>query len=209
MHDAFDPLMEYFRNFSILTANDEHLSIIGVWQGLARPLIYVPDGNTFFFTEAYGYRKDPTKEGHLIPNTNFPSQRGFAEVGSDVGGVFAMNTRKTNYVYKQLDVVYRELLRAFTESDGELGSLTALDDMMYALWKRNHKNGEVPIYQFSWADDKSAFTIGDLFLDMGDVIYWEYPYEVYAQLKLFGQTLWFPMPQLIPILREGTDDDTD
>lgn len=205
-HDTYDSILEYFRTFSIETATDDHLTVIGVWQGLARPLVPVPQGEVFFFTEVYGYIEDPDNPGHLIPDSSYPSVRGFAEVPSSftgTGGKFAGQTVPGDYT-KVPAAMFRSLLRANSDSEGYLGSLIALDDMLYSLWRRTH-SAVAPDYTFEWStlEAHPTYTPGDIFVDLGMTGDWEYPYETQAEVKLLGKTIYYPIPKLIPILHEG------
>ena len=47
----FDDKLDYFNNISIDTANDDHLTLMGLLSGLIRPVIQEPDKTFFYFTE--------------------------------------------------------------------------------------------------------------------------------------------------------------
>ncbi len=205
-YNTYDSILEYFRHFSIETATDKHLTLIGVWQGMARPLLAIPREDAFFFNEVYGYIEDPDNPGHLIPDSNYPSDRGMSEAPSSftgAGGKFAGQTTPGNY--KQIpSAMFRAMLRANSDSKGHLGGLIALDDILFALWQRTHVTTP-PEYIFEWStlDTHPTYTPGDIFVDLGYTGDWEYPYETQAELKLLGKTVYYPIPKLIPIIHEG------
>lgn len=205
MKDSFDTSLEYFDKLSISTANSDHLTWIGILQGLARPLIPIPDETMFLFDEEYGYIEDPDNPGHMIPDTtSYPSERGFADVGEvfGEGGKLDYEMYKSGYSYLP-DYIFRACLSANSSSEGMLGGLVALDDIIYGIWKMEHPT-TVPVYQIKWAGEQDTkYTRADIFVDLGVTGDWAFPYETQAEIKLLGTTVYFPIPKLIPILVEG------
>lgn len=210
-HDTYDAYLNYFHSFGIDTVTQtDHLTFIGILQGLARPLIPIPDENTFWFTEVYGYKDGNGMEpitwyaGHKIPDAKFPDDHGFSSL-NDIqrGGKFQEVSDPGGYDYIP-DYIFRALLRGNASSEGLLGSLVALDDMLYEVWKKDRPT-TVPAYVFTWANptDNPRYTPADIFVNLGVTQDWNHPYEVQAEIKLLGNTVYYPIPKLIPVLREG------
>ena len=180
----FDDKLEYFNNISIETANDSHLTLLGLLSGMIRPTITEADRDYFYFTEdaehgsVHGFASldDPTSGGRLV------------KLGTGQGTHNAsLNTEH-----------YRALLRAFTNGEGELGSLQLLDDICYELTKLDLGNVE-PFYKFVFmlGDDIPAMRAqGDVFVDVGNLSDWHNPMHIHAVLKGIAQTIYSPQPQL-------------
>lgn len=205
-----DENLDYFNDMSITTANTEHLSLLGILQGIARPLVPVPDAETFWFTLDYEYIPGPgiepetQYEGHKIPATNFPSEHGFSNGYYGQGGVFTEEPGQTTGYQYIPDYIFREILRGNSLSEGELGGLLVLDDMLNALYERENP-GFRPPYRFKWNQlAPGAYdTPGDITIDLGMSGDWAHPYEVFAQMKLLGSTIYYPIPRLIATIQEG------
>ena len=208
---TYDNVLEYWDKFSIdnVTSTD-HLTFIGIIQGLARPLIPIPDESVFWFTETYGYKLgdgiEPQTwyEGHKIPDVKFPDEHGFSSV-NDIqrGGKLQEVADPGGYDYVP-DYLFRALLRGNASSVGELGSLIALDDMLYEIWKKDRPT-TTPAYRFTWATPAAnpMYTPADVFVNLGVTQDWNHPYETQAEIKLLGNTVYYPIPKLIPVIREG------
>lgn len=204
---TYDRTLEYFRTFSLNTATNEHLSLIGIFQGLARPLIAIPEKGVFWFTNAYEYVDDPNNPGHKIPSYDYPSTEGFSSVEeypNGVGGKFSANTAPGNY--RQLPpALFRRILRANSDSDAELGSLKTLDDILFGVWRLNHSAVTPPTYKFTFTNrvDYPRNTPGDIIVDLGMTGDWQYPYETQAEIKLLGKTVYYPIPKLVAEITPG------
>lgn len=203
-HDTYDSFLEYFNKLSISTANSDHLTWLGILQGLSRPLIPIPDEDMFWFTEEHGYIDDPDNPGHLIPDAEFPSTHGFAtEDGFPYGDFARLDSEKFTSGYHYIpDYLFRAVLRGNSSSKGYLGSLIALDDIMYSIWRIEHPTVP-PVYEFSWGLGANNTTPGDIYLDMKVTGDWAYPYETQAEVRLLGSSVYYPIPRLYPILHEG------
>lgn len=205
-----DENLDYFNDLSLDTANTQHLSLLGIEQGLARPLVPIPDSKMFWYTQeydyhpGYGYEEYTHYEGHEIPNSEFPSEHGFATGRYGVGGVFDKEPDGTTGYEYIPDYIFRCMLKGNSKSSGYLGGLTVLDDMLWELFQRENP-GILPNYRFKWySKSTDPFdTPGDIVLNLGTTGDWAHPYEVYAQIKLLGNTIYYPIPKLYPRISEG------
>ena len=79
-----------------------------------------------------------------------------------------------------------------------------MDDMLYEVWKKDRPT-TMPAYVFTWANptDNPRYTPADIFVNLGVTQDWNHPYEVQAEIKLLGNTVYYPIPKLIPVIREG------
>jgi hypothetical protein len=203
-----DENLDYLNNLTIANANSDHLSLLGILQGLARPLVPVPDSKMFWFTSPYDYVVGPGIEpeyqfpGHKIPETNYPSEHGLSNGPYGQGGVFdEVPEGTTGYKYIP-DYIFRAVLQGNTDSEGQLGGLTALDDILNAIFQAENP-GMSPMYTFVWNNDVHSGTPGDIEVDLGTTGDWLHPYEVFAEVKLLGSTVYFPIPRILPKLVEG------
>lgn len=204
--DEYDNALDYWKKFSISTATSEHLTLIGILQGLARPLIPIPDEDYLVFSDPWELEPDPLEPSHMIPNKGYPSNVGFGEVDlfplEEHVGKFAEVKQVGQYHYLSSNV-FRALLQGNAGSTGVLGSLVALDDMIYAIWKQQHPVTP-PVYEFSWAKikDNAAFP-GDLVVDLGVTGDWGDPYELAAEVRLLGNTIYYPVPKVVSKITVG------
>lgn len=209
--NTYDANLEYLHGLSIATAKTNHLTFIGILQGLARPLIPIPDEDKFWFTnvdnygyiEGYGYESETWYPGHKV-SIDFPSKHGFAPLTNrTLGGVLSAVKDAAGYSYIP-DFIFRACLQGNSQSSGALGSLVGLDDIVFAMWRKEHSS-LVPQYKIIWTNKWThpLYSPGDLLLDMGVSGDWSNPYVVNAELKLLGQTVYYPIPRLFPLLKEG------
>lgn len=180
----FDEKLDYFNNISIETANDQHLTLLGLLSGLVRPTISEADREYFYFTEAaehntiHGFSSldDMATGGKLVK--------------TDVGqGVHNVSLNEAHY---------RALLRAFVHGQGELGSLELLDDICYELTKLD-LGDTAPFYRFVFMEGEnipSERAPGDVFLDIGNISDWHNPLHIYAVLRGVANFIYSPQPQL-------------
>ena len=181
----FDTKLDYFNNLSIDTANDDHLTLFGLLSGLVRPTISEPDRDYFYFTE----------------NAETGVSHGFSDLADlSVGGKFSKLDSGGGIHNVSLDTeYYRALLRAWTEGEGEIGSLMLLDDICAELTKLDIGPDTAPFYQFSFMEgddipvDRAP---GDVFIDMRSMEAWHNPLHVYAVLNGIGNTAYAPQPRL-------------
>jgi hypothetical protein len=181
----FDTKLDYFNKLSIETANDDHLTLFGLLSGLVRPTISEPDRDYFYFTEN--------------PETNV--LHGFSDLADlTVGGKFSKLDSGGGIHNVSVDTeFYRALLRAWTEGEGEIGSLMLLDDICAELTKLDIGEEVTPFYQFSFMagdDIPQDRAPGDVFIDMRSMAAWHNPLHVYAILNGIGNSAYAPQPRL-------------
>jgi hypothetical protein len=140
--------------------------------------------------------------GHKIPAKNYPSLRGFAEGPASEGGVFSEEKdAEGDYQYIP-DYIFRTVLQSNTKSLGYLGGLVVLDEIIADLFQRENP-GFVPLHKFSWHNDILTGTPGDIHVDLGSSGDWVHPYEIFAEIKELGKTIYFPIPRLFAHISEG------
>lgn len=208
---SFDTILDYFNAVTPTTANTQHLTLLGSLHGLSRPLIPIPDEDKFIFVEPYDYElgygveQSTWTESHMIPkDAGFPSTHGLGSLNSrNTGGVFSDLADTTGYSHIA-DYIFRAFLQGSIDSEGYLGGLKTLDDMLYAAWNKDHPN-TIPAYIFRWArlDINPTYNQADVFVDLGVSGDWAQPYQIQAEIKLLGHTVYYPIPRIIPVLTEG------
>lgn len=179
----FDDKLDYFNNISIDTANDDHLTLMGLLSGLIRPVIQEPDKTFFYFTEQAEH--------------NFP--HGFSDLDNleSGGGLFSKVDNKSLQNVTLDTEYYRALLRAWDRGQGEIGSLMLLDDICAELTALD--TGNEPTYRFDIMEGKNIpldRAPGDVYIDMGSASEWNNPLHVYAVLMGIGDTVYSPQPRL-------------
>lgn len=179
----FDDKLDYFNNISIDTANDDHLTLMGLLSGLIRPVIQEPDKIFFYFTEMVEHNFS-----HGFSDLDHP------ELG---GGLFSKVDKKSLQNVTLDTEYYRALLRAWDHGQGEIGSLMLLDDICAELTALDV--GGDPVYRFTIMEgddipvDRAP---GDVYIDMGNAEDWNNPLHVYAVLNGIGNTAYAPQPRL-------------
>lgn len=181
---TFDAKLDYFNNLSIETANDDHLTLLGLLSGMTRPTISEADRDYFYFTE------DP----------EYNTTHGFSDLEDmAVGGKFVKaDVGQGVHNVSLNEAHYRALLRAFVRGQGELGSLELLDDICTELTKLDLGNTE-PFHRFVFMqgdDIPSGRAPGDVFLDMGNISDWHNPLHIYAVLRGVADAIYSPQPQM-------------
>lgn len=180
----FDRKFDYFNNFSVETANNDHLTLLGLLSGLVRPVIQEPDMDYFYFTEQY---ENPVEHGFSD----------LEELGR--GGRFSRLDSKGVHNVSLDEEHYRALLRAWTTGEGEIGSLMLLDDICNELTKTDLGPSTEPFYQFDFMagdnipQDRAP---GDVFIDMRSMADWSNPLHIYAVLRGIGDSAYAPQPRL-------------
>lgn len=181
----FDTKLDYFNNISVNTASDIHLTLLGLLSGLVRPTISEPDREYFYFTEQadhnfiHGFSDlaDPQTGGKL---TKLDTGGGIHNVSLDAEH-------------------YRALLRAWTEGEGDIGSLELLDDICNELSKLDVGYDVTPFYEFVFMEGDnipSDRAPGDVYLDMGNAKDWNNPLHVYAVIQGIANSAYAPQPRL-------------
>ena len=178
----FDRVLDYLNNLSVDTANDAHLTFLGILGNFIRPVITVPDRDYFYLTE--------------IPYHD--STRGLASLGNrKVGGRLTSKGGATTEARPVNTEYYRALLKAYEQSEGELGSLVLLDDICSALAKLdNPQSPATYTFEFMEEDIPAGRAPGDLFIDIGGMNDWNNPLQVYAVLRGLAQSSYYPLPQV-------------
>lgn len=181
----FDTKLDYFNKVSVSTANDVHLTLLGLLSGLVRPTISEPDKDFFYFTEQ--------------PESHF--SHGFSDLEDrNVGGKLTRVGATTSIHNVSLDAeYYRALLKAWVNGDGDIGSLQLLDDMCNELTKLDIGPGETPFYQFDFMEGDDIPTDrapGDVFIDMRSAENWNNPLHVYAVIQGIANSAYAPQPRL-------------
>lgn len=180
----FDEKLDYFNNISIETANDQHLTLLGLLSGMVRPTISEADKDYFYFTE----------------DAEHNTTHGFSDLEDMATGGKFVKTGVGQGVHNVSlnEAHYRALLRAFVRGQGELGSLELLDDICYELTKLDLGDTD-PFYRFVFMEGEnipSERAPGDVFLDMGNISDWHNPLHIYAVLRGVANSIYSPQPQL-------------
>ena len=181
----FDGKLDYINNISVDTANDSHLTLLGLLSGLVRPTISEPDKDFFYFTE---FAENPVAHGFSdLENPTLGGGRFSKLSAGDNRHNVSLNTEH-----------YRALLRAWNNGEGEIGSLMLLDDICAELTKLDLGDIE-PFYRFYFMagddipDDRAP---GDVYLDMGSMENWVNPLHIYAVLNGVANSVYAPQPRI-------------
>lgn len=181
--DMFDTKLDYLNSMSVNTANDSHLTFLGILANFVRPVISVPDKEFFYMTETVEHN----------------SAHGFANLNDrTVGGRFVGIEGATTKARPLNTEHYRTLLKAYINGAGELGGLTLLDDICYALSKQDQPL-VTPFYRFEFMEGDNipeGRAPGDVYIDIGSLNDWNNPMQIYAILRGLGKSTYWPVPQL-------------
>ena len=162
LRDMFNPIISYLTTFSINTANDSHLTFIGICSGIIRPIIQVADSRFFLFTRDPEHNQD-----YGVSDLNNLTLGGvFSDLGEDV-------LSRRNLLCPAL--YYRTILQGFAASKGQVGSIALIDDIMGTIWNNLHPDGSVPLaYRIRWFTHRetSVSTCGDIEVLMGPIDSW-------------------------------------
>lgn len=179
----FDDKLDYLSNMSVDTANDSHLTFLGILANFTRPVITVPDKDFFYLTEHFEHNND----------------HGFSSIDNRTRGGRLVGLEGATTEARPLNTEhYRLLLKSYIEGDGELGGLVLLDEICYRLSKLDQPEA-VPFYTFEFmeGDDIPAGRApGDVYIDIGTLDNWNNPMQVYAILRGLGNSTYWPVPQL-------------
>lgn len=190
----FDALLDYFNNLNIDRAGTYHLSLMGQIANLARPFVSIPDKNFFWFTAE--------------PQKNF--EHGYASLEDrGIGGKFIdlQALLDTYHGVPLTDEYFRILLKTYTNSEGEVGSLKLLDDIVYALMQKYGTNKTA--YRLDILTENTGIKgndCGDLYINLGREDSWNSWEQVVVSIKAIGNTLYAPLPRIFP---EFTAEDPD
>lgn len=178
-----DTKLDYLNTIDVNTANDSHLTFLGILANFVRPVITVPDKDFFFLTEDVEHNS-----GHGFSSISAPT------VGGRLVGIEGVTTeaRPLNTEH------YRMLLKAYINNEGELGSLKLLDDICYELSILDQPD-VTPFYRFEFMEGDNipeGRSHGDVYIDIGGLNDWKNPMQVYAILRGLAKSAYWPVPQL-------------
>lgn len=149
--NAFDDKLDYFNNFSIATAEDNHLTVIGFLSGITRCIIKVTSETYFYFTRVIEHDNDHGVS--VVPNgTERP-------VGGQFIDLYDPEFTETNQLAPAGP--FRRLLELASQSRGSVRpvvSLRLLDDLLAYTTGRAY-------YQIQWFQEpriEDSRTVGDL-----------------------------------------------
>ena len=180
--EMFDSKLDYLNTMNVDTANDSHLTFLGILANFIRPVIVVPDKDYFFLTE------------HAEHN----STQGFSSVEErNVGGRLVGKEGIAVEAHPLNTEHYRVLLKTYIEGEGEIGSLSLLDDICYNLSKLDQPTRD-PFYTFTFMDEDipEGRAPGDVYIDIGTLADWNNPMQIYAILNGLAKSAYYPIPQL-------------
>lgn len=161
LQKQFNATIDYFRHFSIATANDSHLTLIGAMLNLIRPVISVANSKFFLFT-----RYPDTDEEH-----------GFASLDNrPVGGLFSDldedNRNRTNVLCPAS--YYRPILLSYIKSNASKNSLVFIDNAINDVWEILNPGKPNPVtYRYYSLGETPNRTAGDLDVTIGDIEEWK------------------------------------
>lgn len=162
LRDMFNPIISYLTTFSINTANDSHLTFIGICSGIIRPIIQVADSRFFLFTRDPEHNRD-----YGVSDLNNLTLGGvFSDLGEDV-------LSRRNLLCPAS--YYRTILQGFAASKGQVGSIALIDDIMGTIWNSLYPDGSVPLaYRIRWFTHRetAVSTCGDIEVLMGPIDSW-------------------------------------
>lgn len=178
-----DPKLDYLNNLTVDTANDAHLTFLGILANFVRPVITVPDKDFFFLTE----------------DVEHGSPHGFSSVTNRAQGGRLVGIEGATTEARPLNTEhYRLLLKSYISNEGELGGLKLLDDICYELSKLDQPE-VAPFYTFEFMegdDIPEGRSHGDVYIDIGTLSDWNNPMQIYAILRGLARSSYWPVPQL-------------
>ena len=198
--NQFDRLIEYFWNFSVATANSDHLTLFGTLVGFQRPIVVPIDEDYFYFSDI------PPVEGSAKGLSWKPGIPDFeSEDPHDWGGQFSEVSPGANAIGEIADTDwYRALLQGFLNSDGYDGSLRLLEQIVITLSRYDNPE-RAPYYLIEFLTESvGAKAVGDINLDMDNIIPWRDPYTSYELMQSLANGMYAPVPRVYPIL-QGVD----
>lgn len=156
IRDMFNPTIHYLATFSIATATDDHLTLIGGLQRVIRPMISIARAHAFIFTA-----EPETGKSYGVSASPGPLQ---------VGGVFS----DPAYAIRQNILCpaeyFRAILLACKEQTAEPFSIVFIDKVLGELWNKYHP-GETPHYTFIWMDGTDG-PLEDVRITLGSIEDW-------------------------------------
>lgn len=195
---SFDSILDYFNTFSIATATSEHLTLIGILQGIARPVVHLVSNSAFQFSGEYEYITDETT-GKRIPSKYYPAAQGFTDNGDaqgKQGGRFTEEDSDTAYTSDSQEgyidkSLFRIVLNTVATSKGKVGSLVLLNDIVYNLWSSDSSITDTKYDIHFITTASSSRCVGDLEVELGNKSDWNNPAQIYAILNRLGKTRYY------------------
>lgn len=178
-----DPKLDYFNTLNVATANDEHLTFLGILANFVRPVITVPDREFFYLTADVEH--DNTKGFSSLENR---------KVGGRLTGIEGATTEARPLSTEH----YRTLLKAYINNEGKIGGLKLLDDICYELSKLDQPTVD-PFYRFEFMSGDNipaGRAPGDVYIDIGNLSNWNNPMQIYAVLRGLANSAYWPVPAL-------------
>lgn len=178
----FDDKLDYINQLSVNSANDSHLTFLGILANFVRPVITVPDKDFFYLTA----------------NPEHGSVHGFSSIDDRTRGGRLTGITGATVEPRPLNTEhYRTLLKAYIEGEGELGSLMLLDDICYRLALLDQPLNP-PSYTFSFMEEDipEGRAPGDIYIDIGGLDDWNNPMQIYAVLRGLAKSAYWPVPQI-------------
>jgi hypothetical protein len=166
IRNTFNNQIEYLSTFSIKTASDAHLTLIGALLGIIRPIIRVADLSDFIFTT------DPeTGKDYGVSEAPGPSQLGgkFTDLYADM--------RKWTSELCPAEY-FRQILLTCARSNAHPMSPVFISEFLDNLFDVLFPTGNRPVYTFTWIyniQPDAGIIYEDMRLDLGSINDWGTP----------------------------------
>ena len=165
MYDEFNDKMDSLNELSIEDADSALLTVFGMLMGVPRPRVTTrgTSGRTMFQASYYrpsdyGFSQTP---GPFDPDTN-------------PGGAFSdrLETGEEGDLGMAPPRWYRAVLLAYADSEGNVGSLKLLDDVVTAV-RSVDDPGAIPDHRFNWfMSSDTIHSVGDFEVYMSSLTPW-------------------------------------
>lgn len=144
LYDQFNLKMDSLNDLSIESADSALLTVFGMLMGVPRPIVVRQSANNRMLFAASHY--NPTDYG-------FSEKSGQWHPTDNIGGTFAeaWETGEESGDYAPTNW-YRAVLQAYADSEGRMGSLTLLDDIVTAI-RNVDKPGIIVDHRFEFFED--------------------------------------------------------
>lgn len=190
LHDMFEGIFSYFHDFSIDTANTDHLSFLGLVSGFSRALVRIPNEKLFWFTDR--------------PMHN--NEHGFGDLNEpDIGGKLsdAVEDRVAASTTKLPPEIYRKLLKTYVHSEGSEGSLVLLDDLTKTAWDYYQTRDYTYAFSIATANVMNV-GCGDIVVRIGSLNMWQDGQLIIrAVYDYIENSFYKPAPRLVLSFTEG------
>lgn len=146
--------LNYLNTLSIATANDSHLTLIGILMGITRPLLTVASDAYFLFTVASGQSEE----------------HGFTAIQFHTGGKFTDLADSEQWWSSQImpASIYRSILLTTAASKGVPGSAIWLDDILHTINSQDTYTIEVAdVEDFRWGNPGDIKVTCGSFAELG------------------------------------------